>query len=345
MSTPFKTLTQYLVETRRAQPQATSGDLNSLVIALATACKVTSKLVAQGLLRPNPEGSLEDQALEVFTTAVERTGLTCGILSDKVGTDVMQPPRFVPRGHYALVLDPLDGVRNVEFNTTAGSIFSVLRTGGSEVASDADFLQPGSQQVVSGYAVYGPMTMLVLTLGHGTQGFTLDPLTGEWLLTHAHIKVPESTTEFHINSANARFWEAPVKRYVDECLAGIQGERGKDFNMRWVASLVGDAHRILLKGGVFLYPGLTKPNLRAGRLLLLQEVNPIAWVVEQAGGGITTGLASPLATVPKNLHQHSAFIFGSSKEVRRIARYHDGSAEQTYSSPLFGARGLFADRD
>ncbi len=344
MSTHFKTLMQYLVESRRAQPQSTSGDLNSLIIAIATACKVTSKLVAQGRLRPEPEGSLEDQALEVFTCGIERTGLICGILSDREEL-VATPPRFVPRGHYSLVLDPLDGVSNVEFNTTAGSIFSVLRTPGSGTATEADFLQPGSQQVVSGYAVYGPMTMLVLTLGHGTQGFTLDPLTGEWLLTHPFIKVPQATTEFHINSSNARFWEAPVKRYVDECLAGSQGERGKDFNMRWVASLVGDAHRILLKGGVFLYPRLTKPNLRLGRLLLLQEVNPVAWLIEQAGGGITTGSGSPLEVTPTKLLQHSPLIFGSLKEVQRIARYHSSMADQTYSSPLFGERGLFADRD
>lgn len=342
----FKTLMQYLVETRRMQPGETSGDLNSLVIAIATACKVVSKLVAQGRLRPNPEGSLEAQALEIFSCGIERTGLTCGILSDNTDEGFACPPRFVPRGHYALILDPLDGVRNVEFNTTAGSIFSVVRTAGDAAATDADFLQPGSQQVLAGYAVYGPTTMLVLTLGYGTQGFTLDPLTGEWLLTHPHIKMPDSTTEFHINSSYARFWEAPIKRYVDECLAGSQGERGKDFNMRWVASLVGDAHRILLMGGVFLYPRLTKPELRSGRLLLLQEVNPMAWVVQEAGGGVTTGTVSPLDVVPTKLHQRSAFIFGSSKEVRRIARYHEGNPEdQTYTSPLFGVRGLFADRD
>ncbi len=342
----YKTLTQFLIEQRRAQPGDTTGDLNSLVQAVAAACKVISKRIAQGKIgATSGERTLDDEALDVFTGSVLRTGLTCGLMSDK-GEGPISPPRFVPRGHYALITDQLDGARNIDLNGTVGTTFSILRTSGEASACEDDFLQPGSQQVVAGYAIYGPSTMLVMTLGHGTHGFTLDPLTGEWLQTHPQIRISDVATDFHINSSYARFWESPVKRYVDECLRGNSGDRGRDFNMRWVASLVADCHRILMRGGVFLSPRLTRDDARHGRLLLLQEVNPIAMVVKQAGGRVTTGTASPLDTVPTNLMQHSPFIFGSAKEVSRIEEYHsDQDAFRTFTSPLFAQRGLFADED
>lgn len=344
----FKTLTQFLIEQRRAQPGSTTGDLNSLVQAIATACKLISKRIAMGRLRGAPNEtlrSLEDEALEVISTSIGRTGLTCGILSDD-GGDPIHPPRFVPRGHYVLVCDPIDGIRNIDLNGTVGTIFSLLRTSGDAVACSQDLLKPGSQQVAGGYVIYGPSTMLVLTLGHGTHGFTLDPLTGEWMLTHPQMKLPESASDFHINSSYARFWETPVKRYVDECLRGESGDRGRDFNMRWVASLVADCHRILMRGGVFLSPRMVRQDARHGRLLLLQEVNPIAFLVSQAGGRVTTGTISPLDVVPSALDQHCPFIFGSAREVARIEEYHkDEGAHATFTSPLFAERGLFADRD
>ncbi len=343
----YKTLTQFLIDQRRAQSCTTTGDLNSLVLAVATACKLISKRIAQGRLGvvpDQPPQSLDEEALEIFSTSVSRTGLTCGLLSDKSNGPIC-PPRFIPRGHYALICDQLDGARNIDLNGTVGSIFSILRTSGDQSACETDFLVPGSTQVVAGYAIYGPSTMLVLTLGHGTHGFTLDPLTGEWLQTHPQIRIPEQTTDFHINSSYARFWESPVKRYVDECLRGSSGDRGKDFNMRWVASLVADCHRILMRGGVFLSPRLIRTDLRHGKLLLLPEVDPVAFVVQQAGGRVTTGVASPLDTVPTDLYQHSPFIFGSAKEVSRIEDYHtDETSHRTYTSPLFAERGLFDDR-
>lgn len=341
-----KTLTQFLIEQRRAQPGETTGDLNSLVTAVATACKVISKRIAQGKLEEGAEAaSLDQEALDIFGSTVLRTGLTCGLVSDD-GASPVTPPRFVPRGHYALITDQLDGARNIDLNGTVGTTFSILRTCGDASACESDFLQAGSQQVVAGYAIYGPSTMLVLTLGHGTHGFTLDPLTGEWRQTHPHIRIQETANDFHINSSYARFWESPVKRYVDECLRGSSGDRGRDFNMRWVASLVADCHRILMRGGVFLSPRLTRDDARHGRLFLLQEVNPIAMVVKQAGGKVTTGTASPLDTVPTGLAQHSPFIFGSAKEVARIEEYHlDQDAFRSFTSPLFAERGLFADDD
>lgn len=344
----YKTLTQFLIDQRRTQAHATTGDLNSLVQAVATACKIIAKRIAQGrlgIVPGAPDRSLDEEALEIFDRSVSHTGLTCGLLSDKSNGPIC-PPRFVPRGHYALVCDQLDGARNIDLNGTVGTIFSILRTSGAQTASEADFLIPGTEQVVAGYAIYGPCTMLVLTLGHGTHGFTLDPLTGEWLQTHPQIRIPEQCTDFHINSSYARFWESPVKRYVDECLRGVTGDRGKDFNMRWVASIVADCHRILMRGGVFLSPRLIRTDLRHGKLLLLPEVNPIAFLVKQAGGRVTTGLASPLETVPTDLYQHSPFIFGSAKEVARIESYHtDENSHRTYTSPLFAERGLFDDRN
>lgn len=346
MTNTHKTLTQFLIEQRRAQPGETTGDLNSLVTAVATACKLIAKRIAQGQLAAvQNDTSLDDEALEIFNSYVLRTGLTCGLLSDK-SDDPICPPRFVPRGHYALITDQIDGARNTDLNGTVGTIFSILRTQGLSTACQQDFLQPGSQQVVAGYAIYGPTTMLVLTLGHGTHGFTLDPLTGEWLQTHPNIRIQEQGSDFHINSSYARFWEPPVKRYVDECMRGSSGDRGRDFNMRWVAALVADCHRILMRGGVFLSPRLTRDDARHGRLLLLPEVNPIAMVVKQAGGRVTTGSSSPLDTVPTDLLQHSPFIFGSAKEVGRIEEYHsDQNAFRTFKSPLFAERGLFAEED
>nr|WP_281285825.1 class 1 fructose-bisphosphatase [Nocardioides humi] len=198
------------------------------------------------------------------------------------------------------------------------------------------------QQVAAGYAIYGPSTLLVLSVGRGVHGFTLDPELGEFFWTHPDITVPTSTSEFAVNSSNRRFWERPVGRYIDECLAGVAGPRRKDFNMRWVASLVAEAHRILTRGGVFLYPRDTKtPDMR-GRLRLLYEANPIAFLVEQAGGLATTGRMPVLDVQPTDLHQRVGFIFGCREEVERIVRYHHepGDADDA-SYPLYGLRGLY----
>ena len=228
-----------------------------------------------------------------------------------------------------------------------GSIFSVLRAPQEVVDSGrdvqaGDFLQPGNRQVAAGYALYGPSTMLVLTVGHGVHGFTLDPNLGQFLLTHPDMQIPADTQEFAINVANARYWEPPVKRYVDECLAGKSGERGKDFNMRYVASRVAEAHRILMHGGVFMHPRDTRDPAKPAKLRLLYEANPIGFLIEQAGGRASTGYEPVLQVHPQGIHQRTGFICGSRNEVELIERYHNEKMHNApLRSPLFAERGLF----
>jgi len=229
-----------------------------------------------------------------------------------------------------------------------GSIFSILCANrevedtGRDV-TEADFLQVGSKQVAAGYALYGPTTMLVLTVGDGVSGFTLDPSLGEFMLTHPQMQIPVDTQEFAINASNSRFWEAPVKRYVEECLAGKTGPRAKDFNTRWIASMVAEAHRILMRGGVFLYPRDTKDADKPGRLRLLYEANPVGMIMEQAGGRASTGYQPMLDVQPTSLHQRIGLVFGSKNEVERIERYHAEPVQIELSNPLFAVRSLFRD--
>ncbi|HEY5540652.1 MAG TPA: class 1 fructose-bisphosphatase [Coriobacteriia bacterium] len=347
------TLTQYLIERRRPHPEAT-GEFNELILAVAQACKVIARSVAQGALTGVGEGlnsvnvqGEEQKVLDViandaFLSATEWEGVLSGWASEEMEEPLAVPTEY-PRGKYLLVFDPLDGSSNIEVNVSVGSIFSILRAPhpGAD-PSEQDFLQPGTEQVAAGYAIYGPATMLVLTVGTGVVGFTLDPELGEFLLTHPDIRVPETTHEFAINTSNSRFWEAPVKRYVEECLAGSTGPRGKDFNMRWVASLVAEAHRILMRGGVFLYPRDTKDASKPGRLRLLYECNPIGWIVEQAGGCASTGEFRMLGVQPSSLHQRIGFVFGSRCEVEIIEDYYGTMQIDTDSdTPLFNVRGLF----
>ena len=267
-----------------------------------------------------------------------------------MASEEMEHPYQIPqgqvRGKYLLVFDPLDGSSNIDVNVTVGSIFSVLRApqdvidSGRDVVA-ADFLQPGCEQVAAGYALYGPTTMLVLSVGRGVVGFTLDPNLSQFMLTHPNMVIPPDTQEFAINASNARFWEAPVKRYVDECLAGKTGARGKDFNMRWIASMVAEAHRILLRGGIFMYPRDTKDPCKPGRLRLLYEANPIGFIIEQAGGRASTGRCPILHVQPESLHQRIGLVFGSKNEVERIERYHAEKTQAAPHNPLFAERGLF----
>jgi fructose-1,6-bisphosphatase I/sedoheptulose-1,7-bisphosphatase len=258
--------------------------------------------------------------------------------------DISLPPGQYPRGKYLLAFDPLDGSSNIDVNVSVGSIFSITRAADpAREATAADFLQPGREQVCAGYAIYGPSTMLVLTLGSGTHAFTLDPVLGEWVLSHPNLSVPRSTREFAINASNSRFWEPAVRRYVDECLAGRTGPREADFNMRWIASLVAETHRILMRGGVFLYPKDNKDPAKPGRLRLLYEASPIAFLIEQAGGMASTGRSRLMDVQPDALHQRIGFVFGSADEVERIEAYHREPPPDSFQSPLFGKRGLFAD--
>jgi fructose-1,6-bisphosphatase I / sedoheptulose-1,7-bisphosphatase len=347
------TLTQYLIGQRRRHPEAT-GEFNDLILAVAQACKAIARSVAHGSLRgvgqeldtvnTHGEGqkALDVIANDIFVKATEWEGVLSGVASEEMDEPLRIPDEF-PRGKYLLVFDPLDGSSNIEVNVSVGSIFSVLRSPRpGEDPIESDFLQPGTEQVAAGYAIYGPSTMLVLTVGKGVVGFTLDPELGEFLLTHTDIRVPETTCEFAINTSNSRFWESPVRRYVEECLAGQTGPRGKDFNMRWIASLVAEAHRVLMRGGVFLYPRDTKDASKPGRLRLLYECNPIGMLIEQAGGRASTGEIPVLEAVPTSLHQRIGFVFGSAAEVEMIEHYHRTTEpDDDDETPLFNTRGLF----
>lgn len=353
------TLTQFLIEERRRFPDA-SGDFNALILDVAIACKMIARAVAFGELggvmgnhaseaggSVNVQGEVQKKldvlSNQVFIRRTEWAGHLAGMASEEMD-DPYQIPNQYPRGKYLLVFDPLDGSSNIDVNVSVGSIFSILR--GPETGADVeegDFLQPGMQQVAAGYALYGPTTMLVLTVGNGVSGFTLDPNLGEFMLTHPNLQVPEDTQEFAINASNSRFWEAPVKRYVDECLAGKTGPRAKDFNMRWIASMVAEAHRILMRGGVFLYPRDTKDASKPGRLRLLYEANPIGMLMEQAGGRASTGEKPVLGVQPTALHQRIGLVFGSKNEVARIERYHAEPQHKESNKPLFAERSLFRD--
>ena len=230
----------------------------------------------------------------------------------------------------------LAGKQEQEIRLLAATLEGVTQT-----SSVQNFLQAGVQQICAGYAIYGPSTMLMITVGTGVHGFTLDPQLGEFMLTHPNITIPRAANEFAINASNGRFWEPAVKRYVDECLAGKAGPRGKDFNMRWIASLVAEAHRILMRGGVFLYPRDNKDPAMPGRLRLLYEANPVSFLVEQAGGCASTGRSRMLTVVPHEVHQRIGFVFGSAEEVERIEQYYRDHNARDLDAPLFGMRGLF----
>ncbi|MEP6502997.1 MAG: class 1 fructose-bisphosphatase [Betaproteobacteria bacterium] len=347
------TLTRYLIEERRRFPHA-SGDLNALLLDVSLACKAIARTVAFGELHDSMvPGDVADGAPrslcalshDVLLHVNELNGQLAGLSSAALDRP-SQVPRSSVRGKYLLVFDPLDGSGNTELNVSVGSIFSILRAPESLVSrgrdvEEADFLQPGTCQVAAGYALYGPTTMLMLSVGNGVAGFTLNPTIGDFVLTHPAVHVPEDTQEFAIDASNRRFWEAPVKRYVEECQAGRSGTRHKDFNMRWIASMVADAHRILMRGGVYLRPRDSQDTPQSGLLRLLYEANPIAFLIEQAGGRASTGRRPVLAVEPTGLHQRVGLVFGSRHEVERIERYHLDSADAERGNPLFAERGLF----
>jgi fructose-1,6-bisphosphatase I len=232
-------------------------------------------------------------------------------------------PDAFPRGNYLLLFDPLDGSSNIDVNVSVGTIFSVLRCPeGVGAPCDDHFLQPGASQVAAGYCIYGPSTMLVLTIGHGTHAFTLDREQGAFVLTKHGMRVPEETKEFAINMSNKRHWEAPMQAYVDDLLAGREGPRGKDFNMRWIASMVADVHRILTRGGIFIYPWDRKDPTKAGKLRLMYEANPMGLLIEQAGGAATDGRRRILDIAPDGLHQRVPVFLGSKAEVEAVTGYH-----------------------
>jgi len=341
------TLTQFIIEEQRHIKGAT-GDFSALLNDVATACKSISHAVARGCLgadAEDPQIHLERAADNFIVKSNIWTGRLAGMASEAVDGITTIPARY-PRGKYLLVFDPLNGSGNLDINFMSGTIFSVLRApAGKKEVTAADFLQPGSQMAAAGFVLYGASTRLVLSTGNGVNGFMLDREIGEFVLTHKKMEIPENASTFAINASNERFWEPPVRRYVQECLAGSTGPRGRDFGMRWVASLIAEAYRVLVRGGVFLYPVDEKTRDKGGRLGLLYEANPIAYIIEQAGGRAITGRNRVLDVTPSDLHQRAPFIFGSKSEVDRIHRYHkeyvEGHDHNSYDLPLFGNRSLF----
>jgi fructose-1,6-bisphosphatase I len=329
------TITQFIIEEQR-KIQGATGEFTSLLNDIVTACKVISNLVNKGELigvlgsadSENIQGETQKKldliTNEVFIKSNEWAGHLSAMASEEMD-EIYQIPDQYPRGKYLLTFDPLDGSSNTDVNVSVGTIFSILRCPGERVCPNTDaFLQQGRYQVAAGYALYGPATMMVLTTGNGVNGFTLDQDIGEFILTHPGMRIPEDTREFAINTSNMRHWEPPVQRYVDECLAGKNGPRGEDFNMRWIASMVAEVHRILTRGGIFLYPLDEKMKAKGGtgKLRLLYEANPMSFIVEQAGGASSTGRQRIMEVTPEGLHQRVPVILGSKNEVERIAGYH-----------------------
>jgi fructose-1,6-bisphosphatase I len=327
-----ETITQFITQEQRRA--GGTGDFTAVLNDTLTACKAIANAVNKGALvgvlgsaeKENVQGETQKK-LDVISNMMmiksnEWGGHLAGMASEEMD-DVYPIPDGYPVGKYLLVFDPLDGSSNIDVNISVGTIFSILRCPeGVTKPTAKDFLQPGTRQICAGYALYGPATMLVMTTGQGVNGFTLDRNVGEFLLTHTNMRIPETTREFAINASNGRFWEPPVKRYIDECLAGKEGPRKENFNMRWVASMVAEVHRILTRGGIFLYPKDTKDPTKEGRLRLMYEANPMSFIVEQAGGVSTTGRERIMDIQPRDLHQRVPVILGSKQEVERVTGYH-----------------------
>ena len=349
------TLAKFIIEDQRrsANPQP---DLTSLLNDVQTACKLIAVAASRGALDGTPEVATavnvqdeQQKPLDVIANAImlatcEWGGQLAGMASEELEDPYLIPQHY-PRGRYLLVFDPLDGSSNIDVNVPVGTIFSVLRCPeGVEHPVAADFLQPGTAQVAAGYAIYGPVAMMVITLGAGTHGFTLDREIGAFTLTHPNMSIPPATREFAVNASNRRFWQEPVRRYVEECLEGVTGPRGADFNMRWIASMVAEVHRILMRGGLFMYPRDTKDPAKPGRLRLMYEANPMAMIVEQAGGAASTGRERIMEIAPTAIHQRVPVILGSREEVELLVGHHaahDRGEEHVFKTPLFNTRSLF----
>ena len=326
-------LTRYLVEQQRLEGHI-PPELRLLLEVVARACKNISQAVNKGALgsvmgsadSENVQGEIQKKldiiANEVLIEANEWGGHLAGMASEEMEGIYVVPNRY-PQGEYLLLFDPLDGSSNIDINVSIGTIFSVLKMPeGDRGVDEADFLQAGNKQVAAGYCIYGPQTTLVLTVGDGVAMFTLDREQGSFVLTEENVQIPPDTQEFAINMSNMRHWDEPVKRYVDELLAGKDGPRGKDFNMRWVAAMVADVHRILCRGGVFMYPWDKREPDKAGKLRLMYEANPMSWLVEQAGGASTNCKERILDLQPAKLHERVSVVLGSKNEVDRLTAYH-----------------------
>jgi fructose-1,6-bisphosphatase I len=323
-------LTHFLIRCERNS--AMPPELRLLLETVARAVKTISHAVGRGALggvlgtagSTNVQGETQKKldviANQMLIEANEWGGTLAAMASEEMDEPVGIPVAY-PRGNYLLLFDPLDGSSNIDVNVSIGTIFSVLPATGPR-AEEQVFLQPGTRQVCAGYAIYGPQTQFVITIGHGVHEFTLDRDTGSFLLTRENLRIAPQTAEFSINMSNMRHWQAPVQRYIQECLAGRDGPRAKDFNMRWVASMVSDVHRIMQRGGIFLYPRDKREPDKPGKLRLMYEANPMALLVEQAGGAATDGTRRILEIEPTSLHQRVAVFLGSKDEVEYVTRLH-----------------------
>ena len=330
---------KFISEEQRTHPFA-NGKLTGLLLEVLSVCKKIAFLTGQGELAGQAMGSADTENVqgeqqkkldilsnELFIESTQWCGYLAGMASEEMDHSLPVPDKY-PRGNYLITFDPLDGSSNIDINVSVGTIFSILEyPEGAEKPTDGDFLQPGVKQVCAGYCLYGTSTMLVLTTGRGVNGFTLDPGTGDFYLTMPDIKLPPQTNEYSINQSYSRHWEPPVKRYIDECLAGEDGPLGKNYNMRWVASMVADVHRLLCRGGIFMYPmdARMAANGVEGKLRLLYEANPMSFIVEQAGGLAHTGRQRIMEIQPESLHQRVPVIMGSAFEVERLIGYHNNS--------------------
>ncbi|MBF0561689.1 MAG: class 1 fructose-bisphosphatase [Alphaproteobacteria bacterium] len=325
------TITHFLIDEQRRY--GGTGHFTTLVNDIVTACKMISHQVNRGSLAGNlglagsenvqgeTQKTLDVVTNEIFLHLNALGGNYAGMASEEI--DDVHVVSQEGSGKYLLLFDPLDGSSNIDVNIAVGTIFSVLRCpAGIETPSAAQFLQKGAQQVAAGYILYGAYTMLVLSTGHGVKGFTLDQDIGEFVLTNPDRRVPADTNEYAINASRSELWEPPIQRYIKECQAGKNGPRGKSFNMRWVGSMVADVHRILCRGGVFLYPIDSGNRDKGGKLRLLYEASPMAYIVEQAGGIGTTCRGRILDLTPTSLHQRCAVVLGSRNEVERIESYY-----------------------
>jgi fructose-1,6-bisphosphatase len=347
------TFSKFIIEDQRRRSNP-DPDLTALLNDIQTACKFIASAVSRGSLERSGVGaplseaeaavSLRGAAGEIMLRECESGGKLCGMVYE--GVEAPYPiPGDYPRGRYLLVFDALDGSPNLDVNVTVGTIFAVLLApAGIEDPTTDHFLQRGTQQVAAGYALYGPTSMLVITMGAGVHGFTLDREIGAYTLTHPEMRIPDETREFAIDASNERFWEPPIQHYVQECVDGRSGSRGDDFNMRWVDSLVVEVNRILIRGGLFIDPRDTSDASKRGRLRLLYEANPMAMIVEEAGGSASTGRERILDILPAALHERIPVILGSRSEVERLVRLHaeyDRGEALTFKTPLFKTRSLF----
>ncbi len=333
MSDIGKSISQFITEQQRTHPDSTD-ELSKLLSDIVSACKKISHLVNRSSIigldgaadSENIQGEVQKK-LDIITNDVmvehlNWTGHVAAMASEEID-EIIPIPEQYPKGRYLITFDPLDGSSNIDVNISVGTIFSILRCpNGVTKPTEKDFLQKGSEQVCAGFCVYGPSTMMILTTGHGVNGFTLDSDIGEFILTHPNMTIPDDTSEFAINMSNQRHWEPAIQKYVDECIQGLDGVREKNFNMRWVASMVSEVYRLLTRGGIFMYPIDRKISQQGGKLRLMYEANPMSFIVEQAGGVSSTGYGRIMDISPEHIHQRVPVILGSKHEVERVVSYH-----------------------